>query len=194
MSLQNRRLKTSAGSSSIIVLLCKHRTHNLINFYKEFKCVPLRKDIPTLTLTQGFYLLWLSSTPLEALRFKHSPQQFHTPWGKSKMSENLLCSFPLSLFCKHAIKQNTHKADTPCKTRQISKTEQWNRLSLKFKGDFRQLTLLSLWVCQCSTSPYNRAKGAPVTNRQSCWNILGLQLIHWHSRHGSGSINLAKTE
>lgn len=55
-----------------------------MHFYKELKCVPLRKDIPTLTFIQGFYLFWLSFTPLEALRFKHSPKQFHTPWGKSK--------------------------------------------------------------------------------------------------------------
>lgn len=188
MSLQNRRLKTSAGSSSITVLLCKHRTHNFIHFYKEFKCVPLRRDIPTLTLTQGFYLLWLSFTPLEALRFKHSPKQFHTPGGKSK---NPLCSFPLGLFCKHAIKQNTHKADTPCKTRQISKTEQWNRLSLTVQRRFQADQLGKSVVLPVQHISLQQSQ------RCSC-NQQAKLLQHFgsptHSRHGSGSTTLGKTE
>lgn len=192
MSLQNRRLKTSAGSSSIIVLLCKHKTHNLTNFYKKFKCVPLRKDIPTLTLSQGFHLLWLGFTPLEALRFKHSPSNSTHP------GENLKCRkvyFVLFLSASFANMQKSKTLTRPTlhakqgkSVRQNSETDSPSQ----FKGDFKQINLVSLWVCQCSTSPYNRPKGVPVTNKQRCFNILGLQHIHWHSRHGSGSTSLGK--
>lgn len=152
----------------------------------------IKKSYPH-TDTRGFHLLWLSLTPLEALRFKHSPKQLHTPWGKPKMQERFTLFFssqPLLQTCN----KNTHKADSPCKTRQMSKTEQWDRLSLRVQRDFKQISLVSLGVCQCSTSPCNRPRGAAMTNKQSCFSILGLQHSHWHSRQGSGSTSLGKTE
>lgn len=158
---------SSDVSSSIIMLLCKHRTYNLISFYKEFKCVcvPLSKDVSTLILIQGFYLLCLVLLPWKYsdLNIHPSRLQFHALWGKFKVYNSLLCSFPLGLSCKHAIKQNIHRLTPHAKLGKLVRRNNETDSPLQLKGGLKQINLVSLWFCKGSTFPYNISRDTSVT-------------------------------
>lgn len=151
-----------------------NRTHNLIHFYKEFKRVPLSKDVPTLTLTQGSYLLWLSFTHLEVLGFEHSSESSATPrtLGKSKVWTRWLCSFPLGLSCKHAIARSIHRLTPRAKQGKSVRREQWNRLSLAARRRCGTDRLSTSVFCQCGTFPAAHPEASGY-KRQNCSGCVG---------------------
>lgn len=67
-----------------------------------------------------------------------SRPQFHALWGKAKVQKSLLCPFPLSLYGKHAIKQDTGRMTAHAKQGTSARLAQPNGLSLTVKRRFER--------------------------------------------------------